>query len=275
MADAVADEPPREEAGARHLRPFASLRKRAPGGLRRRFGLAYFVLAIVFGAAAGFFVVFLQEGSKNVKAAAWSPWRPTAEGSQAFTQIADYVARHYRLPSGSQLVGVIAGSPKVQDVPISAIAVRSGFAEERPDDIKVFNAKNSIMYILCGLGQQCSIPEGKPSPARAQLLRREALELALYTFRYVGHIDSVLAFIPPPPGSEPKATIFLRRDELGPQLQAPLRKTLPIKPRLLPGRLAPRELATVDKLTGTRIFQYQFQQVPDGTAILVLAPPAL
>ena len=46
------------------------------------------------------------------------------------------------------------------------------------------------------LGTQCAISEGEPSEERHQLLRREALELALYTFKY-GDADSVIALLPP------------------------------------------------------------------------------
>ena len=48
---------------------------------------------------------------------------------------------------------------------------------------------NGLMYTLNGLGPKGSVRGGKPSEERHLLLRREALELALYTFRYINDVD--------------------------------------------------------------------------------------
>jgi len=57
---------------------------------------------------------------------------------------------------------------------------------------------NTVAYNLCGIGgKNCSIGTGAPSTDRLLLLRREALELALYTFKYLGGTDNVLAVLPP------------------------------------------------------------------------------
>ena len=53
--------------------------------------------------------------------------------------------------------------------------------------------------MLCGYGQNCSIASGQPSVERHTLLRREAVELALYTFKFLPNIDSVSVFLPPRP----------------------------------------------------------------------------
>ena len=47
-----------------------------------------------------------------------------------------------------------------------------------------------------GPGQRCSVP-GEPTAERALLLRRESLELALYTFKYMDDVDSVITMLPP------------------------------------------------------------------------------
>ena len=57
----------------------------------------------------------------------------------------------------------------------------------------------TAVYNLCGLGTSCAIAAGTPSLAGELLLRREALELALYTFRYIHGVDSVVAILPPVP----------------------------------------------------------------------------
>ena len=40
---------------------------------------------------------------------------------------------------------------------------------------------------------------GKPSQERLKVLHREALELALYTFRYLPDVEGVVTLLPPPP----------------------------------------------------------------------------
>ncbi len=70
---------------------------------------------------------------------------------------------------------------------MSAIAIRpdTSTGKKEENEIDVVPATHSFQYILCGLGANCSIKGGKASTARHALLRREALELALYTFKYV------------------------------------------------------------------------------------------
>lgn len=262
---------PQEQSGAGQARPVSW---EAP--LRRRFGLAYLALAAVVGAAVGLFIVFVgrQDAPEEV---AWSRCRPAQHGLAAATEIAERcVQNRYRLASGNALVGVIVRPPVLQtqgqSVQVSSIAVRSGFPDERARDIRFFDGRSTIFYYLCGLGEQCAIPEGKPSVARGQLLRREGLELALYTFKYVEGVDSVVAFIPPPPGDDPQALLFFNRSDLAAQLTRPLGVTLPHRNVLVPGKLTEVEEGTISALTRERVYRYTYQQIPDGTAILVLAP---
>ena len=58
-----------------------------------------------------------------------------------------------------------------------------------------------MVYKLNGLGPNGSIKGGTPSAARLQVIHREALELALYTFRYLPDVDMVVTLLPPPPPS--------------------------------------------------------------------------
>ena len=85
----------------------------------------------------------------------------------------------------------------MQELPIRAVVIQHDASNPtKEDDVEVIDVGNSVMYNLCGVGQKCSIAEGKPSQERARLLRREALELALYTFKYVDDVDSVIALLP-------------------------------------------------------------------------------
>ena len=57
-----------------------------------------------------------------------------------------------------------------------------------------------MLYTLNGLGPQRLDQGRRRRPtARLQLVRREALELALYTFRYLPDADMVVTLLPPPP----------------------------------------------------------------------------
>lgn len=243
---------------------------------RLRFGVLYVVLAAIVGAGAGTFVVLLNR-SAPPGAADWSSWEPTGSPEASAKQIADHVSKGYRLPSGNQLAIALVGPPEVQDVAVRAIAVKpdttTGQAEE--NDIEVVDAQKSVMYILCGLGDRCSIKEGKPTEARHQLLRREALELSLYTFKYLKGVDSVVVFLPPRADAEIGSSVFLKKSDVSDELRRPLRQTLlrSSPPEL--GAIDTIELGNIDRLTRPRVFQYEFQQAQEGSAILVLTPAAL
>jgi hypothetical protein len=254
---------------------------------RSRFALVYVALAVVIGAAVGSFIVLIgkPEATPPPK---WSDWQPTGSADARLKQIADHVSRRYKLQSGGELAIALvsppqvtspgqAGSPAVS-VPVSAIAIRPdtsrGQAEDDEIDV-VRGGDNSIMYVLCGLGQSCSIKEGAPSEARHALLRREALELSLYTFKHVEGIDTVTVFLPPRPDNQAPATaVFLKKGDLSDELSTPLPRTLsPLVPGI--GELDGKELANVNRLTRPRLYSYEYTQAQDGSAILILTPVAL
>ena len=129
-----------------------------------------------------------------------------------------------------------------------------------------------MQFVLCGLGQNCSISQGEASAARHSLLRRQALELSLYTFKYVDDIDSVTVFLPPPPGGEsPGSAVFLRRGDVKQELSRPLSRTMaPGAPSI--GSIPARELQTLNRITSARLYRYEYTQAQDLSAVLVLDP---
>jgi hypothetical protein len=277
MADVVSEEkvpvPARRETA-----PLAQRPPRPLPASRHRFGIAYLVLATLLGAAVGFFVVLVQQGG-NSKGPAWSSWKPTQSGVQGRDQIAKQVAAEYALPSGRTLVGVLSTPPIVQGqsqaVPVRALAVSTGLPGESVNDFQFYDAGSAWAYVMCGLGSNCAISEGKPTIVRGQLLRREALELALYTFKYDNGVDSLVTFIPPQPGKQPKVALFFRRADLKSPLGKPLAETLqPTETRIQPGKMSPSDLAAVREFSDPRVYNFEFQQLADGTAIMVLKPPA-
>lgn len=257
-------------------RPVRRKERARQSSYRLRFGLLYVLLAAIVGAGAATFVVLATRAAPP-DAAAWSTWEPKGSPEASAKQIADHVSKGYRLPSGNQLAIALVGPPEVQDVAVRAIAVKpdtsTGQAEE--DDIDVVDARKSVMYILCGLGDRCSIKEGKPTEQRHQLLRREALELSLYTFKYLQGVDSVVVFLPPRADADIGSSVFLKKSELDDELRRPLRQTLVRADPPALGEIDNIELGNIDRLTRPRVFQYEFQQAQEGSAILVLTPAAL
>ncbi len=246
--------PPREEARFHRL----------------RFGLAYLALAVLAGGAAGATILLLDQPA-NGPGAAWSDWKPSGESEEQLSKaIADYVAGRYRLPSGTQLVGVLASRPKVRGVTVRAVAIRP--PEGTSDDIAIIPTEQSLMYVLCGLGEACAIGEGATSPELQGLLRREALELALYTFKYVDDIDSVIALLPPSPEAESGSAAFFQKDHFEHELKVPLSRTLSRPDPPIAAQLDPADGLIVDRLTRPRLFSYQFQPAQEGSWILILAP---
>jgi hypothetical protein len=240
------------------------------------FGVVYFVLAAVIGASIGTFIVLVGRQSKPE--VEWSAWAPSGSPDERVEGITSHVSRKYRLPSGNQLVGVLAQPPSLirdgQQFPIRGY----GFATPSPTtgrpNVAYKPAEASVEYILCGVTTtDCSIPE-RPTPASMRLLRREALELALYTFRYVDGVKSVFALLPPAkPGDEASAGLYFTKSSLEEELKHPLRRTLPQQQPLTPEGLSAIEQTVVDRLTTPNFYRFQYQQVPDGSYVLVLAPP--
>jgi hypothetical protein len=242
---------------------------------QRRFSLAYLALAALVGAAIGTFVVLVERPAPKPPPA-WSAWTPTAQdiGAQQ-QQIAEHVAAQYRMRNGKELVSVLPRGPGTPDNPIQAVAFAKTLNPTQQSDISaLIRSDKTAMYILCGDGNnpKCSIKEGKPSKARGAVLRREALELALYTFRYVDGINSVVAFFPPRKGGTAAYAFFFVKDAFKDQLHAPLRRTLPEAKAPRPGGLSPTEQRTVDALTFPREFLFAVRSDQNGARVLVLVP---
>jgi hypothetical protein len=221
---------------------------------RGRFAVAYLLLGAAVGAGLGTFIVLVRR-PEPPPPPAWSSWRPGASSlSSQLLEIADHVGRAYRLPSGDQLTAVkVGGSQGGQN--LRGIAVLNKGQPQKVDQL--YDKKQTATYILCGATRNCVIPEGTPSQSRGTVLRREALELALYTLEYARPIDNVLVFFPPGPGEKSlSSTLFFHRDDLSSHLKHPLRATLPQASPPLPGKIAPQEEKTVNDLTGTERYRY-------------------
>jgi hypothetical protein len=236
----------------------------APRPYRRRFLIGFAVLgALVVGAVTTALVVGLGSAAKD--SPPWSSWKPNKGGVEGAQQIADHVAPLYKLNEGKQLVAVRAGEAQVAGYPLNIVISLNG-----GQDYKLVRGK-ALIYVLCGLGDRCSIRSGAPSVNRSLLLRRESLELALYTFHYMPNIDSVVALLPPRPGEDPSIAMLYQRTGLSSELHTPLTRTLTAKPPK-PSGMKKKDVFTITRLTNSRLFQYSVQPGQDGTAFLVLDP---
>ncbi|MEO6579483.1 MAG: hypothetical protein ABIO99_11380 [Candidatus Limnocylindria bacterium] len=249
-------------------------------GYRSRFGIIYAALAVIVGVAVAALAILVTR-PESAPAPRWSVWQPTGSDSAKAKQIADHVSTTYRQANGQQMTTALVGPPTVSaastaggDIPVRAIAVRpdTSTGKKEENDIAIINAENSLMFLLCGLGESCSIIGGSPSVARHALLRREALELALYTFKYVPGIDSISVFLPPAKGAVAKPTsVFVRKADLEEELSKPLTRTVAPKTPTV-GRMTKLELARVNRITSPRLYSYEYQQAQDGSAVLVYDP---
>lgn len=248
-----------EEASAAPVRPPV-----APHG--GRFTIAYLLILVVFGGVVGLFAYMLGRSSSEP----WSEFKPKGDGLARANSIARHVSVRYR-QDGSPIAVVEAQPPVAGNAVIDAIAIArdssqgigGGFSAIAP-------ASNTLLYVFCGVQRDCSIP-GLPSVERGELLRRQSLELALYTFKYLDDVDSVVTLLPPLDGVVP--AVWLRKRALKAQLDRPLRKTLPGQPPFVTGNLI--DGSTVERLTARRFFPSYFQTLPNGHVILRLggAPP--
>jgi len=270
-------EPPRSGAQPAQEQP-----KSGPSRFRNRFGFLLGGLGGVVLAAAVVTGIVVYDQSNDPAAEAglaanWSKWHPgdtSVAGGAA--EIADHVAAEYRHADGKQLVKVTGGPLGI------GIALRPSSGT-----ISSFSG-NGVLYQLDGLGPSGSIKGGKPSPERLQLVRREALELALYTFRYLPDADMVVTFLPPPPPDagtaeasavsgllsgtpDPKkmTAIFYRPGDLKQQLQIPLGSTVKT-PAPTPEQMGGAEGKLVDQLTNSNLFHWSLTRTQDANLQLVL-----
>jgi hypothetical protein len=246
-------------------------------GYRLRFALLYLVLAAILGAGVGAFVVLTTRPDPDPDPP-WSEWRPTGSPEAMLKQIADRIPQAYT-QNGKQLtistVSPLSVTGEQGQVPISTVFVlpdtSRGLAEE--DDIRRFNGEKVASFALCGVGgTACALP-GKASVGRRTLINRQALELSLYTLKYVDEIESVLVALPGPDGQSSGA-VFLTRDDVATELRRPVTELLPTRAPTVGGGLNEVEESHVLRLVEPRTYAFEIQPAPDGSILLALSPPS-
>ena len=209
----------------------------------------------------------------------WSPWKPSGSGIAAAQEIAAHVSPQYKAANGKQLVFVEASDLQIGDIDLELVERKT--AEEGGDVSRL--SGDAVLFRFCGLGEKCAIG-GKPTQSRAMLMKREAIEIAGYAFRYVPHLDYTVFFLPPgrlkldARAGQPAQTITLgnqmllfRRGDLEPILDAPLRATLKAPPPTVETVRSTPERPLVDALSQQANFYYSLSQSQsDDSAYLVL-----
>ncbi len=311
MAEGVSGQHPPVRAADEHAveapgrRPVAASRERVKP--RRSFphaGRFRAATATLIGFALGALAVaavLLATHSSSAPSVPWSSWQPPDSGTLGASEIAGHIAPLYRISGTDQLAVVTvvnlanpnaaaAAAQTGTSTPSSSSGLQVAVRPDTSSSAVTLLTGNTIAYNLCGIGgSNCAIGAGQPSTSRLLLLRREALELALYTFKYIGGTQNVVAILPPghtvvgctgicrKPNStttQPAtiALLFLR-DELQPWLSQPLAETLPeeIPPTVSEVTQAP-EASLVEQITARGMFQEKIEQAQDGSNLLVLSP---
>jgi len=227
------------------------------------------LVAVGLAALVGLGLFIALPGGGQDPGQRWSAWTPTAEGGAGAQQIAEHVGSEYKLPDGHQMVDVSVTGLEIEGVPL-AVALRE--APAQGGDIRVFD-DNGLIYRLCGLGPDCAITSGKASTRRHLLLRREALELALYSFRYLEDVHQIVVFMPPRLGQKPNQALFFREGDVAQELDRPLRASLsPRVPTVRTVTLSP-DASLVDQITSPKMFQFSLTQAnTDNRGFIVLDP---
>ena len=254
--------------------------RHGPSPFRGRFGFAFGALAGVAVCAAALAVLLATAPGDTGPPLAkdWSAWKPDStrmiEGAQA---IAAHVGLQYELDGGAQLTQVRSSGLEFQGQPLG-VAVRPKGGELQ------FLEGDGLLYVLNGLGPGGAVASGKATKARGRLLMREALELTLYSFRYLEDVTMVAVLLPPSPkdGKAPSTStsadteqtraMFYRPGDLLAQLQVPLSRTLaPTTPR--PKTMTVPEAARVDSLALRNLFLASIQPLKADQSYLVLTEP--
>jgi hypothetical protein len=233
---------------------------------KHHFRLAYGVLALAFWLSVAGFIVLLtrQHDAAQLR---WSAWRPTAQGLDGAHQIASRVGSTYKSPDGMQLAAVQEALPVYQGERVAAVGVRrlDSNGQVAPY-IGVFPTDRTLIYAFCGFEANCSVQDSTTA-GQERTLRREALELSLYAFKYLKNVDQVVSLVDTVKQGGTDA-VFLRKQDLKPELDHPLRDTLPLTTP--PLGADKREAAVIDALTQQNTFPAHYESLPDGDAILVL-----
>src|SRR5262245_53869743 len=222
---------------------------------------------VILAGAVGVLVLFAYLVSRDTSSG-WSSYRP--KGGDVFTKaqnMADHVAPTYKF--NGQPIAVVQAQPLLyKESVVDGIAFTRQPFRKIGTPLKQFEpAGSTVAYVFCGTAQRCGLPS-EGAADTVPLLRRETLELALYTFKYAPSVDSIVGLLPP--AANANIAIYLKRKNFAKELAKPLDATLPSHKVLDYEQLGPIERATINRLTMKNTYQSQFSQGASGGTVLVL-----
>lgn len=260
---------------ATHLADEAQSGKAGPTPYRGRFGFVWGALAgiaVCVIALAG--VLVASSGSDAVPLAKnWSDWKPsTSQMLPGGEAIAAHVAREYKLDTGDQLAAIRSGDFEISGTPIG-VAVRP-----KGGELEVLRGPG-LLYLLNGLSTESKATTGKAGRTNERLMMRQAVELALYSFRYLDDVTMVAVMLPPRTGpaeastdGQQSRTIFFRPGDLLSRLEVPLSRTLAATPPR-PKQVTQEVSSKIDSLALRNLFLATIQPLDSNLSYLVLSPP--
>ncbi len=275
----------------------------APSPHARKFRTATALLAGLAIGAIGIAIGIASTSSSGSSGLKWSSWSPLDSGVQGAREIADHLAPFYRISGVDQLAVVtvvnLGNASQVNPTTGATEGLQVAVRTDPSTSTLSLLSGNTIAYNLCGVGSDnCTIGTGKPSALRLLLLKREALELALYTFKYISGTQNVVAILPPGTTKTSSCTgicatphaktttkrvdiaLLFLHDELQPFLSQPLAATLPnqFPPSVpqLPLWSQTSEAGLVEQVTARGLFSEQLVQAQDGSSLIELnqLPPS-
>ena len=131
--------------------------------------------------------------------------------SRGATQIAD--ARRPRVPRRTRRAARRRRRPTAWPSRASPLTVALRQSADQGGNIQVHDEQGRRSTSSAAWAPNCAIDRGKPSHRARFLLRREALELALYSFRYLGRQAGRRA-LPPRPGKAQTVALYFRRGDV-------------------------------------------------------------
>lgn len=273
MAEAVVPERSEQPESRSEALPRLEQPRAVHGG---RFLIGYVVVIIMAGAALTAIALMNRTDTSPASAARWGSWSPPSDGFQGAREIAQKISTWYKGANGEQLAAITASPGEIQGLPVRYVAIRAGQrARLSAGDVRVLDPGETILYTFCGLGGQrnCALP-GQPSVQRSLLLRREALELSLYTFKHMKDVKSVISLLPLP-AENTNLAVFLQRDHEGIEeaLDKPLAATLPAAPPYFLDNITTGEAEAINRITGLWMFRSGFELAPDQSIVLNLEVP--
>jgi hypothetical protein len=241
----------------------------------RRGAIILGALVVVFAGVILGFIALLDTDREGP----WSPGFKTTvdDPVDRGVQVADYVQKRYLAAPGTPLAIIKTGEDVIPDLPFHDQVVALS------DDTQTtysFEQRSLLFYKLCPTRESCELPAAADRQALGPLYARQAIELALFGFRYVPEAAGVVVelptgYVPAEQGKAPDRFVhYFPRKNWEHELDIPFAKTLPGNPPLL-GTMSAAETNRVSDLATDTFYKMDVGTTEDQSFIVYrMTPPA-